>query len=210
MKGEARRYHRFRHAPFYGPKGIVTADSLGCPFLCAYCWGFSKNENPAQGEFFKPAEVVAKLQAISHKKGCDQFRISGSEPILGLESARHIAKVIKALPGEWVVETNGFIAGVQPELLDLFEGLDIFWRLTLKGSNPITFERVTGAEGSNYRYPLRAVEAIRAKGFRLQVAFNPKFVTRQLIKIPFGVDIELETLHNYAGVPARMKARGLI
>ena len=34
MKGQARLYHKFRGAPYYG--GIATADAIGCSFLCAF------------------------------------------------------------------------------------------------------------------------------------------------------------------------------
>ena len=44
MKGDKRRYYRFRFAKFYG--GIITADALGCNLLCAYCWNYSRNLNP--------------------------------------------------------------------------------------------------------------------------------------------------------------------
>jgi uncharacterized Fe-S cluster-containing radical SAM superfamily protein len=77
MQGDKRRYYRFRYAKFYG--GIVTADAIGCNLLCAYCWNYSRNLNPAKaGTFYSPSEVAGKLLGLAEKRGCDQFRILAS------------------------------------------------------------------------------------------------------------------------------------
>jgi uncharacterized Fe-S cluster-containing radical SAM superfamily protein len=46
LKDGKRLYYRFRAAPYYG--GIATADAIGCSFLCAYCWNYFRNLNPAR------------------------------------------------------------------------------------------------------------------------------------------------------------------
>jgi len=204
MKGPARAYYRFRFARFYG--GIITADAIGCNLLCAYCWSFQKNLSPeGQGEFYRPSEVALKLRKLSRSNDCDQYRISGSEPFLGEASAKHIERIINVVGGSWVIETNGLIIGYQPKILDLFKNLDIFWRVTIKGHNKEIFEKVTGAKGEFFKYPLQAIDELKARGLRLQVAYNPEFVRLNLPRI----DVEHEKLHTYSGVAARMKARGL-
>lgn len=65
MKGNARRYYRFRYALYYG--GIVTADAVGCNLLCAYCWNYFKNENPENAKYlgyFQP-EVMTAINFVS-------------------------------------------------------------------------------------------------------------------------------------------------
>jgi len=106
MKGDKRRYYRFRFAKFYG--GIVTADAVGYNLLCAYCWNYSRNLNPARfGDYYSPSEVADKLMELAENHDCHQFRISGAEPILGKASAVHLADVIKRLDGNFIIETNG-------------------------------------------------------------------------------------------------------
>jgi uncharacterized Fe-S cluster-containing radical SAM superfamily protein len=210
MKGNARRYYRFRHANFYGPSGIVTGDMVGCNLLCAYCWNFSRNANPATGDaFYSPSHVISKLEAISQKKGCYQYRLSGAEPFLGIDSAKHIASIICELDGHFVIETNGLMIGAMPEILDLFKDMNIFWRITIKGSDPETFQKATGAQGKFYNLPINAIRDLKQSGYRYQVAFNPSFVRESALNLPYNADIEHERMRSYAGVAARMKSRGL-
>ena len=68
MRGNQRKYYRFRASRHYG--GIVTADAVGCPFLCAYCWNYWRNESPGRfGEYYTAGEVVKKLTSIARRKG---------------------------------------------------------------------------------------------------------------------------------------------
>ena len=68
MKGDKRRYYRFRFAKFYG--GIITADAVGCNLLCAYCWNYSRNLNPARfGDYCTPSEVAGRLMEFSRNHG---------------------------------------------------------------------------------------------------------------------------------------------
>ena len=36
VKGELRKYYRFRTDRWYG--GIATADCVGCGLICKFCW----------------------------------------------------------------------------------------------------------------------------------------------------------------------------
>ncbi len=211
MKGSARAYYRFRHADFYGPQGINTADALGCPLLCAYCWAYGKNLNPeGQGDFFKPSEVALKLRSLSKRHSCDQYRISGSEPFLGESSAKHIANIIKVIDGIWWIETNALMIGYDANIIKPFDGLKLYFRVTIKGHDSNTFEKVTGAKGEYYKYPLLAIKELLSMDASVHVAFNPSFVDEKALNLPEGLEgIEYEKLHHYRGVDARMRARGL-
>lgn len=67
MKDLERKYYRFRYAGYYG--GIATADTIGCCFLCAYCWNYLRNLKPKNfGEFYSPEEVGKKILEIVEKK----------------------------------------------------------------------------------------------------------------------------------------------
>jgi uncharacterized Fe-S cluster-containing radical SAM superfamily protein len=205
MQGDKRRYYRFRFAKFYG--GIVTADTVGCNLLCAYCWNYSRNLNPVNaGDFYSPIEVAEKLQAISEKNNCTQFRVSGAEPILGRTSALHLAEVIRLVDGHFIIETNGVAIGHDISLLDLLRPLKCHIRLTIKGDDPESFQKITGAFGETFKYQLQAVDAIRKTRIPLSVAVMTQFVDSN--KLPCQVDEE-ENLIMYQSTERNMRNRGL-
>jgi uncharacterized Fe-S cluster-containing radical SAM superfamily protein len=152
MQGDKRRYYRFRYAKFYN--GIVTADAIGCNLLCAYCWNYSRNMNPCKsGEFYSPSEVASKLLGLAKRRDCDQFRISGSEPILGKASARHLAEVIRRVGGHFIIETNGVMLGYDPTLIEILKPLSrIYVRLCLKAHHALDFEKIAGAKWQKEQY----------------------------------------------------------
>jgi len=94
MQGLARKYYRFRPARYYG--GIATADLVGCPFLCAYCWNYGRNLHPemTRDRYYSPQEVANRLLVIVKKKGFNKVRLSGAEPILGEQSFEHLYQVL--------------------------------------------------------------------------------------------------------------------
>ena len=132
MQGDKRCDYWFRFAKFYC--GIVTADAINCNLLCAYCWNYSRNLNPDRfGEFFSPSEVAGKLLRLSESRDCHQFRISGAEPILGEASTLHLAEVIRRVDDNFIIETNGVMLGLDPQLVDILESLpNIHVRLCIK------------------------------------------------------------------------------
>ena len=206
MQGDARSYYRFRYAKFYG--GIVTADAVGCNLLCAYCWNYNRNLYPAKaGALYSPIEVAEKLQAISKKHHCDQFRVSGAEPILGRASALHLAEVIRRVGGHFIVETNGIAIGYDLSIIDLLKPLNCHVRLTIKGDDPISFQKVTGALGEALKYQLQAARAFQEANISLSMAVMSQFVDAD--KLPFQVD-EKEDLIMYGSTERNMQKRGLL
>ncbi len=66
LKDGKRLYYRFRAAPYYG--GIATADAIGCSFLCAYCWNYFRNLNPARfNKFYSSQQVASNLLNIARR-----------------------------------------------------------------------------------------------------------------------------------------------
>jgi uncharacterized Fe-S cluster-containing radical SAM superfamily protein len=205
MQGDKRRYYRFRYAKFYG--GIVTADAIGCNLLCAYCWNYSRNTNPSKsGEFYAPSEVAGKLLGLAKRHDCDQFRISGAEPILGSASAQHLAGVINQVDGHFIIETNGVMLGADPTLIEILKPLSrIHVRLCIKAHHGLDFERITGAKAEGYAYQLMAVEALRVARIRHTIAIMHPFVdpNRLLCQVH-----EVEDLISYKTTVKNLKQRG--
>lgn len=215
MQGDKRKYYRFRYARYYG--GIVTADAVGCNLLCAYCWNYYRNLHPERhGEFYSPEEVAERLRKIASRKHAELFRISGAEPILGTKSAEHVARVVKLTKGEFILETNGIILGYYPEIAKMLRGLPVAVRVTIKGWDEESFERITGAKGEFFKYQLRALEILRKNGIHAWPAvmydvFGKEGVAeilRKLREVGFD-DVELEYLERYPFVLENMRKRGV-
>jgi len=220
VKDGKRKYYRFRYARYYG--GIVTADACGCCLLCAYCWNYFKNLNPEScGKFYSAEEVVEKLKKIAEKKHCTRFRISGAEPVLGKRSFEHLLKVIKAFEGfEFILETNGLILGYYPELVEqLAQFKDfLFVRISIKGWDEKSFEKISGAKGEYWIYQLKALKLFLDLGFNAWPAVMWEIFGSKGVKVlneklkALGIrpeEVELEYLEAYPFVKANLKKRGI-
>ncbi|NWG14799.1 MAG: radical SAM protein [Acidobacteria bacterium] len=208
MDGNRRLYYRFRSSGHYG--GVVTADSVGCNLLCAYCWNYRRNLNPVQGDLCSPAEVVSKLGREATRKGIRNFRISGAEPILGKQSARHPAEVLLAFPGRFIVETNGIMLGYNPDLLDLLLPHSPYIRLTIKGDSPERFQEITGADGAAFHYQTNAARELRRRGGAYGIAAMTGAVdSRALGRIFPDEEIEWEEFGNFGNAEQNLRERGV-
>ncbi len=208
MEGNRRLYYRFRSSGHYG--GVVTADTVGCNLLCAYCWNYRRNLNPTEGDFCSPAEVVSKLTREASRTTIRNFRISGAEPILGSRSARHLAEVLRAFPGRFIVETNGIIIGYNPDLLDLLLPHHPYIRLTIKGDSSERFQEVTGADGAAFQYQIDAVQELRTRRGTYGIAAMAGAVdSLALGRIFPEEEIEWEEFGNFGNAERNLKDRGV-
>lgn len=222
MSGNRRKYYRFRAAGFYG--GIVTADAVGCSFLCAYCWNYGRNLNPEkEGSFFSPQEVVSKLLNLARRSGFRQLRISGAEPILGESSFSHLLEILElileqAADFRFILETNGFILGQSKTFarsLSRFKNLVV--RVCLKATDREKFELITGASRDYFFQPIQGLSNLREYGARFWPALTSDLFREDEIKrfrafllanaVP--AELELEELIIYPFVEANLKSRGV-
>jgi uncharacterized Fe-S cluster-containing radical SAM superfamily protein len=93
-------------------------------------------------------EVAGRLNTIAKERNISLFRISGAEPFLGKRSAEHVVKVIEMIDGKFIVETNGIMLGYYPEIVEMLKNLDACIRVTIKGRDEISFERITAPKKS--------------------------------------------------------------
>lgn len=213
MQGTRRKYYRFRASRHYG--GIVTADAVGCPFLCAYCWNYWRNEDPAGfGEYYAPEEVVEKLTSIARRKKIHLFRISGAEPVLGPASFDHLLRVLPA--GRFILETNGLLLSARPDLAVRLAGQNIAVRISIKGWDEASFERISGAIREFFRYPLIALKTLRGAGVDAWPAVmgdlfgteGTRCMSALMEEMGVRTRIETEYLERYPGVISTMRQRG--
>jgi uncharacterized Fe-S cluster-containing radical SAM superfamily protein len=221
MEGENRLYYKFRAAPYYG--GIATADAVGCSFLCAYCWNYGRNEDPVRfGRFFSPENVADNLLEIARRRSFNLFRVTGSEPILGEASFEHLIKVIEIIlnaepRSNFVLETNGLMLGYNEELAQRLRFSRLLVRIAVKGVNPESFEKITGARKEFFRYPLFALRTLEQMGARAWPALMEELFTESemnelkqtLREYKIHSDLELESLEGYLFVLENMKRRGI-
>ena len=222
MKGEKRLYHKFRAAPYYG--GIATADAIGCSFLCAYCWSYGRNENPARfGRLYSPEQVADNLLRIARRRFFRLFRVTGSEPILGEISLRHLLKVVEIVHGEepraeFILETNGLMLGQRQDLAAQLKLDHLLVRIALKGVDPVSFEKITGARAEFSVLPLKALQNLDRLGVQAWPALMEDLfketeiaaLKKTLRKSGIPADLEIESLEAYPFVLENMRRRGLL
>ena len=216
-----RMYYRFRPAPYYG--GIATADAIGCSFLCAYCWNYYRNLNPLRfGKFYSAQEVSSNLLKIARKKFFHLFRITGSEPILGEISFKHLIKVIKNIFQEkpksiFILETNGFALGYRKDLIKNLKLKNIWIRISLKGIDEDSFELITGAKKEFFLYPIMALKECEKQGIKAWPAVMKDLFSdveigrlkRLLHEYSIKAELELEFLEKYPFVLENMEKRNI-
>lgn len=219
MKDRKRLYHRFRAAPYYG--GIATADAIGCSFLCAYCWNYFRNLNPARFDrFYSPQQVASNLLRIARKKSFHLFRITGSEPILGELSLDHLVEVLKIVFREmhdstFILETNGFLLGKRTDFIERINLRNLMVRISLKGVDEESFESIAGVRREYFKYPLIALKKMEDQGLKAWPAVMRDLFTdderARLSELLAGMEIkaklEEEFLETYPFVLENMKKR---
>ena len=221
MKNESRLYYKFRPAPYYG--GIATADAVGCSFLCAYCWNYNRNENPAgRGQFHEPRDVARHLLDIARQKNFRRFRVTGSEPILGEASLGHVVQVIRTIseqrPGSlFILETNGLMLGHRREFVEALKFPNLAVRVCLKGTDPESFERVAGSRADFFEVPLAGLRALQEAGIEAWPALMENLFSSEQVKgfrvllAKQGIrgDLELESLEPYPFVLKNLQQRNI-
>jgi uncharacterized Fe-S cluster-containing radical SAM superfamily protein len=219
LKEGKRLYYRFRAAPYYG--GIATADAIGCSFLCAYCWNYFRNLNPARfNKFYSAEEVASNLVKIASRRSFHLFRITGSEPLLGEASLEHLLGVLKIIFREepdsvFILETNGFFLGCRKDLIKKLIFKNLWIRISLKGVDEESFELVTGARREFFQYPLVALQELEKEGMKAWPAvmrdlFSDEDIGRLekvLEEYGIGARLEQEVLEEYPFVTENMKKR---
>jgi uncharacterized Fe-S cluster-containing radical SAM superfamily protein len=217
VRGEQRKYYRFRPARFYG--GIATADCVGCCLRCIYCWAWKEVTQPGRfGRFYTPAQVASRLVSTARKKGFRQLRISGNEPTIARD---HLIAVLERIPArlDFILETNGILIGHDRSYAsDLARFPNLHVRVSLKGCEPEEFARLTGAGPEGFALQLGALEHLLATGVSAHAAAMVSFssveavrrLERRLHSIhPDLSPFEPEQLAPYGSVEKRLRSRGI-
>lgn len=222
IQDSKRRYYRFRPAPYYG--GIATADSIGCNFLCAYCWNYGRNLNPERfGRLYTPSEVALRLLGISRRKNFQYLRLTGAEPILGEISFSHFLEVLEFVFSKrqdltFILETNGLILGYQKKLCLKLKGFkNLSLRIAIKAWDEESFTKITGAEKEFFIYPILALKHLRELELDAWPAVMGDFFNKDRMRalktkmkeLSISQHIETEELERYPSVLENLKKRNV-
>jgi len=202
-KDHLRKYYRFRKTRFYG--GCATADCLGCNLRCIYCWAQKKVWNPKKfGQFYHPQQISQKLLQFNQSS----VRISGGEPTL---CKSHLLKVIELIPKEilFILETDGILLD-QSYVEQLSKYNNIYVRVSLKGVNEDSFQKITSANGKFFQKQLKALNLLEKYNINHRAAIIPDLFEKKDInklKIP---NLEFESLIEYPFVKKALKDKMII
>jgi len=185
VRGELRKYYRFRTDRWYG--GIATGDCVGCGLLCKFCWVRDPILfNPTNvGSFYNPHEVARKLLSKARRKGLKQLRLSGGEPTIGRS---HLLRLLDKLRWEghlFILETNGILIGSDKSYAKDLAGFPFLHvRVSIKGCDRDEFTMLTNSMPEGFDLQLRALEYL----FDAGVSCNPA------VMISFSSPKKLERL----------------
>jgi len=197
-----KKFYRFRKTHFYG--GCATADCLGCNLRCAYCWAQKKVWNPERyGEFYTTNEVSQNLDKMNYSI----VRVSGGEPTICKE---FLLDLISSIPENklFILETNGILLD-EDYVKELSNFTNLYVRVSLKGVDEGTFERITSAEGKFFHYQLEVLHFLRKYKIRHKAAILcDLFTNNQISKLEIA-DLEFETLIEYPFVTNNLDKRGI-
>ncbi len=163
MRGNARRYYRFRGDRWYG--GIASADVVGCNLRCVFCWSRSRDPN-APGRYMEPEEVAQRLFEIAARRGFHRARITGGEPTIGW--LQHGEKVARILVEDYrllfILETNGVLIGlddrIAKSIADIATRGRIAVRVSIKAATPEMFEKLTLVDRKYWHAQLEALRKL--------------------------------------------------
>lgn len=216
VDNDKRKYYRFRPAPFYG--GIATADCVGCPLRCVFCWsGYPRDHPEEAGKFYTSSQVFHQLDKIARKKGVNQLRVSGNEPTVGQLHLLELLKKVDETGYQFILETSGILIDDQyAQLLSEFQNLHV--RVSLKGCCEEEFAVLTGAPPEGFKLQLRALKVLLDNNVSCHPAAMVSFshpekmreLEERLSLISPQLFLEEEQVMLYPLVKKRLRKAGLL
>lgn len=217
-RGKLRKYYRVaRGGRWYG--GIATADCCGCQLRCIFCWSGKPRDHPeAVGKFYSPQDIFYAITNCAKKCNYHQLRISGNEPTLAKEHLLDILELVDRTSYSFILETNGLLIDKgYAQSLRKFQNLHV--RVSVKGSNPEEFTRLTLAKPEFFHRQVIALRNLHEAGVSCHAAVMLSMTPKQNlqkfkmelknISAALADDLEEEYIFLYPHVVKRLKQHGL-
>lgn len=216
VNGDKKKYYRFRPAPFYG--GIATADCVGCPLTCVFCWsGFPRDHPREAGKWYTPHKVFAELDRAARKRGYTQLRVSGNEPTVGREHLVQLLEMVDKTSYLFILETSGVLINSDyADTLSQFKNVHV--RVSLKGACEEEFAALTQSPPEGFRLQLNALKTLKDYNVSCHPAVMTSFslpehvreLKERLSYISSEFYVEEEQVMLYPLVKKRLQRAGLI
>ena len=220
VAGNRRKYASLaRPLRFYG--GTSSATEVGCNLRCKFCFSDRPVRKPGTtGKFYTPQQVFDALDASAKKHGHKLISASASEGTLGRQHLFELLELVDQSPYVFVLETNAMTLGDDAEFaqqLARFKNLHV--RVSIKGTSPVEYHRLTGAKASSYALPFRALEHLITAGVSCNACVTVSFSTNEgiarvrerLAAIRPGIltSLELEHITLFPKVAKRLREEGI-
>ena len=220
IAGNRRKYANLaRPLRFYG--GTSSATEVGCNLRCKFCFSDRPVRKPGTtGKFYTPQQVFDALDASAKKHGHKLISASASEGTLGRQHLYELLELVDQSDYVYVLETNGMTLGDDPEFapqLARFKNLHV--RVSIKGTNPDEYARLTGAIPSSYALPYRALRHLIDAGVSCNACLSLSFSTEaglaeaklRLAEVHPGllISLEEEYITLFPKVAKRLREDGL-
>ena len=196
---EYRRYYRFRGGKWYG--GIATGDCVGCNLRCRFCWAWNKGSYQlTTGKFYSPYDVYNQLIKIAYNRKYRYVRLSGAEPTL---SKKHLIQVLEQFESSklyFILETNGILLGYDKDYAyEIASFKRVIIRISIKGTTPEEFHKLTGAIPNAFNYQIKAFENLIDAGLipgdqvypAIMLSFSSEENVKKLLKQLSEIDVRL-------------------
>lgn len=183
VKGTDRKYYRVaRGGRWYG--GIATCDCVGCNLRCVFCWsGYPRDHPDKCGKFYSPEQIFRALDRVAKRRKYKLIRISGNEPTIGREHLLKVLEYVEETQYLFILETNGILIGADKGYAkDLSKFSRVHVRVSLKGTTPEEFSKLTGAVPEAFELQLKALENLLNYGVSCHPAVMLSFSTDEGVR----------------------------
>ena len=175
IAGNRRKYANLaRPLRFYG--GTSSATEVGCNLRCKFCFSDRPVRKPGTtGKFYTPQQVFDALDASAKKHGHKLISASASEGTLGRQHLFELLELVDQSEYVYVLETNGMTLNDAEFAQQLARFSSLHVRVSIKGTNPEEYARLTGAIPSSYELPYRALKNLIDAGVSCNACLSLSF-----------------------------------
>ena len=221
VAGNRRKYANLaRPLRFYG--GTTSATEVGCNLRCKFCFSDRPVRKPGTtGRFYTPQQVFDALDKSARKHGYKLISASASEGTLGKDHLFELLSLVDQSDYIYILETNGMTIGHDSQFakeLSCFKNLHV--RVSIKGTDPKEYARLTGASQASYALPYKAlkhlIEAKVSCNACISLSFSKKIglasAKQRLYAIHPGLlkSLEHEYITLFPKVRKRLHEEGLV
>ena len=219
IAGNRRKYANLaRPLRFYG--GTSSAVEVGCNLRCKFCFSDRPVRKPGTtGKFYTPQQVFDALDTSAKKHGHKLISASASEGTLGRQHLFELLELVDQSEYVYVLETNGMTLSDAEFAQQLARFSNVHVRVSIKGTNPDEYARLTGAIPSSYELPYRALKNLIDAGVSCNACLSLSFSTKsgldqakaRLAAVHPGllISLEEEYITLFPKVAKRLRDEGL-